>query len=468
MRTTPLVLIALLTAGLLLTLHLLQATPSQTAQAETKSLEEAACLKPTELFQGKTAEQWRAKGAEGLAELIEQMQPSISTYIKGKAHPAFVTPESNEELVKAQADLLFIDQVAKQRDAYISKLYWHTDLDEAIKEAERTDKPILSLRMLGQLDEEYSCANSRFFRTVLYADRDVSQFLREKFVLHWQSVRPVPVITIDMGDGRTIKRTITGNSAHYVLDTNGRVIDCIPGLYGAATFERLVSDAHEVAQLVAGMEEKAFTARMQAWHTQRAAAVDKRWSEIAKPQIEFDANQLSIAKGKANEPVLPDALDAGLVAPGKFAVEARLVDVALLRAPSPQEAAGDDALWQRVAQAYANEAKLDTVSKAMMRRKTLTAEEASAVSFGKARVEDPMLAMVRNFESVIALDTARNEHLLHRQIHDWFVAAKGPLDLDELNRRVYAELFLTPDDDPWLGLVPADTYSALDGGGLSN
>jgi hypothetical protein len=30
-----------------------------------------------------------------------------------------------------------------------------------------------------------------------------------------------------------------------------------------------------------------------------------------------------------------------------------------------------------------------------------------------------------------------------------------------LNKRVYSELFLTPASDPWLGLLPESTYSAL-------
>jgi hypothetical protein len=33
------------------------------------------------------------------------------------------------------------------------------------------------------------------------------------------------------------------------------------------------------------------------------------------------------------------------------------------------------------------------------------------------------------------------------------------------NERVYAELFLTPGSDPWLGLVSPDTYLALTPGG---
>jgi hypothetical protein len=63
----------------------------------------------------------------------------------------------------------------------------------------------------------------------------------------------------------------------------------------------------------------------------------------------------------------------------------------------------------------------------------------------------------------------RNEYLLHLQTHRWLAdPANAALlhDVSALNKRVYAELFLTPDSDPWLGMVPPDTYSALDNDGL--
>jgi hypothetical protein len=39
------------------------------------------------------------------------------------------------------------------------------------------------------------------------------------------------------------------------------------------------------------------------------------------------------------------------------------------------------------------------------------------------------------------------------------------MDFEKLNEWVYAELFLTPRKDPWLGLAPADIYTALDHNG---
>src|SRR5262249_3390832 len=129
-----------------------------------------------------------------------------------------------------------LTRVARQYDAYASRLYWYTDLDEAVRVARRDNRPILSLRLLGNLDEELSCANSRFFRTALYPNAEIARYLRQNFVFHWKSERPAPRITIDFGDGRKLERTITGNSVHYILDSKGRPVDAIPGLYGPKAF----------------------------------------------------------------------------------------------------------------------------------------------------------------------------------------------------------------------------------------
>ncbi len=98
------------------------------------------------------------------------------------------------------------------------QLYWYTNLEQAKAAAKVSGKPILSLRLLGKLDQDLSCANSRFFRVALYPNAAISKELRDKYILHWQSVRPAPKITIDFGDGRKLERTITGNSIHYILD----------------------------------------------------------------------------------------------------------------------------------------------------------------------------------------------------------------------------------------------------------
>lgn len=127
----------------------------------------------------------RAKGQAGLAEIL-------------RAYDA--APAARKAALAATADA-----VAAQRYATASRLYWYTDLAAAQAEAKRRQKPILALRMLGRLDEDLSCANSRFFRTALYPDARVAKLLRDEFVLLWTSERDVPRVTIDYGDGRRLR-----------------------------------------------------------------------------------------------------------------------------------------------------------------------------------------------------------------------------------------------------------------------
>jgi hypothetical protein len=126
----------------------------------------------------------------------------------------------------------------------------------------------------------------------------------------------------------------------------------------------------------------------------------------------------------------------------------------------------DDDQWGRIAALHAADAQLDAASVALIRSQNPTATAAGRLSIGKRVVEDPVLRLVRTFQTSIAIDTVRNEYVLHRQLHQWLAADDVEANIEKLNDRVYAQLFLTPNSDPWLGLVPGDTYTALPNNGI--
>jgi hypothetical protein len=117
-----------------------------------------------------------------------------------------------------------------------TRTLWHTDLQEAIAVAKKEKTTVLSLRLLGKFGADESCANSRFFIETLYSRPATEKFLSEKFVLHWESGAPVPMVTIDFGNGKVIKTPFSGNSAHLL-------IDAIPGLYDEEHFWRALQPA---------------------------------------------------------------------------------------------------------------------------------------------------------------------------------------------------------------------------------
>ena len=187
-----------------------------------------------------------------------------------------------------------LDAICSQKDAHTTLLYWFTDLPAAIAEAQRTQRPILSLRLLGRLDEELSCANSRFFRKLLYPEPRINRVLREKFVLHWESVRPVPKVTIDFGNGKKLERTLTGNSVHVVLDRYGRPVDALPGLFTPDVFLQLLSRAHTL-----GLADRGKLARLHFEARDRPPL-----APTAAPSRALDASRIAMTKHMVEAPVL--------------------------------------------------------------------------------------------------------------------------------------------------------------------
>ncbi len=210
--------------------------------------------------------QLRALGPAGLSALMTTYRADIDAH---RLNPSGDADPQRWGRISAA-----LDGVAKQRDAWACGLYWYTDLPAAQAAAWAAGKPILSLHLLGRLDQELSCTNSRFFRVTLYPNKAAQDAMRNGFVLHWQSERPVPTITIDFGDGRKIVRTITGNSIHYVLDANGRVIDAIPGLYGVQPFVERLKEAAAIELAVRNKSDNDRGQQLDAWHSQQIAATD--------------------------------------------------------------------------------------------------------------------------------------------------------------------------------------------------
>lgn len=374
----------------------------------------------------------RARGPEGLRALFEANAEAVKAHVSSsQLRPSQQTDESWQRVKAA------IDGVSGQRDCSASQLYWYTDIEQAKVAAKAQAKPILSLRLLGKLDEEFSCANSRFFRTTLYANAEVSQYLRDHFILHWKLVRPVPRVTIDFGDGRKLERTITGNSIHYILAADGSLIDALPGLYGPKTFLQGLNRAEEVSKQAAAADPEKRFALLTEYHRARIAALNS--------QLEADLQKVSPGDKSNCSPITMASFNPSTEFPS-----ARI----------------DDATWARIAALHQAESRLDAASRTLISAKNPTATEAGRVAVSKTFVETPLLRQIRNLERSISEDTCRNEYLLHPQIHAW-LAGGQVTNVDDLNRRVYAELFLTPDSDPWLGLAPNDTFTALQNNGVA-
>lgn len=341
-----------------------------------------------------------------------------------------------------------LDGLCKQKDCYKSRLYWYTDIEQAKAAAQASHKPILSLRLLGNLDEDLSCANSRFFRITLYANQGVSDYLRNNFILHWKSVRPVPKVTIDFGDGRKLERTVTGNSIHYILNSEGQVVDALPGLYGAKAFLRELRRAEAMTKIPSKDREKMLVEYHRARIKENVTEMNNAFAKVGL--IDPTGNATGDDGNK-----LPTAVQAARMVVSKLGTERSLLR-GISGGRRVLEVTAEDVVWMRVGAAHLDDARLDGNSKALMRNKNLEVFASN----------EQLQYAVNTLEHTIAADTARNEYMFHARIHQWLMNVVMINDVERLNETVYASLFLTPNSDIWLGLHPTDVYSGIERDGV--
>ena len=433
----------------------------------------------------------RLQGPKGLQKFLAAHEKEIAAHTT-KIRAANYANDAGWRLLSEQ-----LDSVAGQHDAWSSRLYWFTDLESAKAAAKARHKPILSLRMLGKLTDEYSCANSRFFRTALYANTKISQNLRDNFILHWSSERAVPVVTIDMGDGRILKRTLTGNSAHYLLDAQGRPLDVLPGLYSPGAFEEWLKNGEALFKECNGLEGAERGEKLKAWHENEITALaDQYMTELkagnpeywkkADPKVadQTRANTLQSLKNTSILEAKP-ATSAGIrpfAGVGrKNVVEAPILDATVLYQGS-NRFAREQVLYMNGLTPHLEKARLDENSRLLLLSqrpvlddmKPITNQPSQLTSFQgfilatsakTTSPTDPFERLVDKFERGMALDGARSEWNIHAPLHQWFATHEVD-DFDALNRMIYDKLFYTPQSDPWLGLSPAGDYTGLDNSGL--
>ncbi len=333
-----------------------------------------------------------------------------------------------------------IDAVAGQRYATYSRLYWFRDIEAAKARARATGKPILSLRLLGRLDEDLSCANSRFFRVVLYANQDVSRFLRENFVLFWSSECPVPKVTIDMGDGRAIKTTIAGNSAHYVLDCDGRPLDVLPGLYSPVAFRRGLEAILPLARASPNLSDEARVQALLAFQQASLEAARSLWDSSGSAE-------------RVNVPRDPPILEAEALTISKAVAERALL--ATLEG-------GRLVRLHAVLARRLFEARLDASSRSLLERLGPTDWALEPRALTGASLEE----LINIFESEIARDTEKNERVLRPQALACFVENGKLRDFAGVNRLLYTSVFRMPPEDVWLGLEHPLLFSGVPNDGI--
>ncbi|MEO6707972.1 MAG: hypothetical protein ABIP42_00245 [Planctomycetota bacterium] len=238
---------------------------------------------------------------------------------------------------------------------------------------------------------------------MLFANPAVAGYLNANFECAWESLRPVPQVHIDFGNGHTLERTLHGNIAFWFVTSKGEAFDLVPGALDARTFLARCIEASDLDSSLSMTIDP---------EMRRQLVAQVHRSRIPPPPI--------VAPG-----VVPDR--------GKVLVE-RGIKKALAGAP----AAETEALSVLVAGSRVNLADL-----------AKTAIELPL----KTSLHGALTPPAPPDASALPLDTDFNRRVRFPQADR--LLAECPLETPELlTNRVYLEILGVDLADPYLGLAP--------------
>lgn len=238
----------------------------------------------------------------------------------------------------------------------------------------------------------------------MFSNEEVASYINENFEPAWESLRPVPRVTIDFGNGKVIRRTLHGNVATYVTAADGRVLDVLPGIYEPNAYVDRLAElgqlhrfAHETGRF--GRLGPLSDEKVKQYHQRQAAA---------------------LAEGHPREVFVEEEVRV----PSIIRVESSL--------------------------------KLTLQPATRIRAR-------AAVALGKPLTVDTA-EIVRRVDELpqwkaLADDTRINETIRRRQIHE-HLAELGPVPPEQISKWLYREVLHADLEDPYLGLgkVLFDAY----------
>ena len=145
----------------------------------------------------------------------------------------------------------------------------------------------------------------------MFSRDDVANFINRNFEPVWQSVRPVPIVRIDFGNGTVLTRTLHGNIATYVCSPDGQVLDLLAGIYEPATYLQRLNQLRLLANFVDQQGVAKRAERLRDYHKGQLEALKKNGpapvfvnlADRSKARIEGGVKAM-LVKGRA-APAVP-------------------------------------------------------------------------------------------------------------------------------------------------------------------
>lgn len=262
---------------------------------------------------------------------------------------------------------------------------------------------------------------------MLLSDPQVARFVNDNFVPCWQTVRPVPQVTIDFGDGRKLRRTLGGNTVIEICLPDGRVVDSFPGVYLP---QDLLAEATQTLELVRALDpamaDAAVSTAVIAWHRARAASPPPTPVAISVEKATVESPLLRALRLNPKAPVTTDLLLREL---GRTHV-------------AVDEGADPKAALARISQQLEDLSKQPATVEQLRRRFLLLPEGVRPAASDLGQM-------------ALRVDSRTNINWVRPAVHLLFASCEQLPRGTACRDTVYKQFLHLPVDDPYLGLADA-------------
>ena len=281
---------------------------------------------------------------------------------------------------------------------------------------------------------------------MLLSNPQVVQLLNTQFVPYWESVRPVPKVTIDFGNGHKMQRTLMGNTVMYLCLPNAQVVDALPGVYTPEDFLRETNKTLTFLQQLSSApeEERTFSrvaSTLAAWHRGQVEEALLR-----------ERQRITFSKSFVESPLLNalgiPAVDRPQVAQkavGERAGEGKAVLLPANTAPAMLKSASRERL---VTAFQSLSSQMVDISK---RAATVQQLEQNLQIARKGTPPTPE----QLGREVVRLDSRNNVNTMRPAVHVLLATYSTPPTPKSCRDILYKQLLHVPLDDPNLGLADA-------------
>lgn len=307
---------------------------------------------------------------------------------------------------------------------------------------------------------------------------EISRYINEQFVPCWQTVRPVPQVTIDFGNGKTLRRTLAGNTILSVCLPDGRTVDAMPGVYTPEALLQELRSTREFMQAAAPdlKEHAGLDAEVRAWHKGQVTLALRKEAlrtTVSKAIVESPLLQ---ALGMSPRQALGagNGLTAGHPVPAEnpaILLPTPASPVPAQKIPAPMAGGAPPAFSPVAPAAPAVPVELVTDPRAAFAKVAARIDDLSKhpATVRQVRAHTGAAEQPATPEEIgkqaVAADSKINVALTRPAVHLLFAGYDRLPDDHTCRDTVYRDLLHVPVDDPYLGLADALVPGTPNGAG---